>query len=207
MTKNIEFKVFSIISLVVLVLSLLAIFFFVKYLNRKSIIRTEQEKYIAATLKAPIEKQHGGNRVIRITDLDKETVERFAEDFKKLYSQDGDIVLMPTSIEEKDGNVLLSYPENIDYWQFSFWVNYLVFSEKTARHDAVGWYQTRDITNLSDSLNLSNTTLMLFVPDEDKEYDVVYLVNKDGTCFKQEFYFPENLRVLKDKIREYEDCP
>ena len=166
-----------------------------------------RENLYAQTLKAPFER-HRTNEdtvVIRIDDIDREKASQFIRDYYKMKG--GGMVWTP-EIEEHQGYVLLKFSGCVGYTEFCYLVNYMVYSEKPpARHKAIGWYQTNDVTNLPDSLNLSNTILMMFVPDSDVEYDNVYFVNKDGTCFKQEFAWPEHLFVLKDRIREYEECP
>lgn len=166
------------------------------------------QQHFSASFNAPVEDSTGGIRVLQITDINKEQALQFTNEFEQLFIQNDDKLTKPVSVEEKDGYVFMEFPETISYHDFGYWVNYMVYSEKPpVRHRAVGWYQTGRITNLSDSLGLSNTILMMFVPDSDEEYDTFYFVNQDGTCFKQDFAWPEHLFVLKDRIREYEECP
>ena len=202
-------RIYIIVCTIVTVIFLTVTILFAVRLYRggKARERFIQQNF-SVSFNAPVEDSVRGIRVLQITDINKEQALQFISEFEQLFIQFDDTLIKPVSVEEKDGYVFMEFPETISYHDFGYWVNYMVYSEKPpVRHKAVGWYQTGRITNLSDSLGLSNTVLMMFVPDWDEEHDNFYFVNKDGTCFKQNFAWPEHLYVLKDRIREYEECP
>ena len=167
--------------------------------------KNSNKDQIRLKLQRPVEDTISGTRIIRL-DVVAERAWNFVEDFMNLY-KDSDFKVKAPTIREKDGNSLLTFSDDTDFMIFCWWVNYLTYSEKGHRHNATGWYGTNTVTNIGDGLGLNNTTMMFFVPESDDEHDNVYFVNKDGTCFKQEFAWPEHLFVLKDRIREYEECP
>lgn len=149
----------------------------------------------------------GGHGFIFVTNMTKEELLRAIEDFMRIYTQDGHPYTRP-AIEEKSQGFLLTFDENIDYFGFCFWVNYLVYSDKAVRHNdhVKGWLQLKDVEdeNLRD---LANQTLMLYIPSSDAEYDNVYFTTSNGKCFKQEFSNSQLLIEQKSILKQYQSIP
>lgn len=187
--------------IVLAILILILIWYFTSLRNRQKKVMDSLDASIVTPIK---EKSPYGKKVIRIEDVDEEKAARFISDFISLYKGSDHKIVKP-EIGRKNGSIVLLFPSETQYYIFCWWVNYLTYSEKSHRQKVTGWYGASEIEG--DTLGLSNSYLMLFVPETDKEYDNVFLTSQNGICFKQEFAFPENLYMLKTRIREYEDCP
>ena len=145
-----------------------------------------------------------GKRIIKITNMSEDEVNKAIEDFMALHSQDGGQIKKP--VIKREGNALMLYLEGgTSYDLFCFWVNYLVYSNKDKRHndDVVGWYEVSPEAK-GVWLPFANQALMFFIPATDSEFDNVYFVTKRGECYKQEFAHSAPLIKQEGTIRRYE---
>ena len=153
------------------------------------------------------DKLFDGKGSIFVTNMTKEELLRAIEDFMRIYTQGGHPYTRP-AIEEKSQGFLLTFDENIDYFDFCFWVNYLVYSDKAVRHNdhVTGWLQVKDVENENLSI-FAHQTLMLYIPSSDSEYDNVYFTTSDGKCFKQEFSNTQLLEEQTTVLKQYRTIP
>lgn len=148
-----------------------------------------------------------GKGSIFVTNMTKEELLRAMDDFMKIYTQDGQLYTRP-AIEEKAQGFLLTFDDNIDYFAFCFWVNYLVYSDKSVRHNdhVTGWLQLNEIKE-EQFRDFAHQTLMLYIPSSDSEYDNVYFTTSNGNCFKQEFSNSQLLIEQKSVLKQYRTIP
>ena len=149
----------------------------------------------------------GGQGSIFVTNMTKEELLRAIEDFMRIYTQGGEPYTRPT-IKETSQGFLLTFDDNIDYFGFCFWVNYLVYSDKAVRHNdhVTGWLQVKDVEDENIRF-FAHQTLMLYIPSSDAEYDNVYFTTSDGKCFKQEFSDSRLLEQQTSVLKPYQSIP
>lgn len=145
--------------------------------------------------------------LILVLNMSENEINDAIESFNKMgKEEDENFEYYTPEIKNYGKDYLLLFAPTINYRNFCFWVNYLVYSNKNKRHnnDITGWYEVR---NTSNNHPLSNKILMLFIPESDKEYDNVYLVDNFNNCYKQEFALDEKILPLNESIIRYKEKP
>lgn len=147
-----------------------------------------------------------GQRVVLAKNMTENELSNAINTFLEIYNEDGNNNYVAPEIKKGDEGFFLLFEPTLDYRGFCFWVNYLIYSDKNKRHnnDIIGWYE---VGNANNNHPLSNKMLMLFIPESDKEFDNVYLVDDSNKCYIQEFSFNENIIPLKRSIIRYQEIP
>lgn len=147
-----------------------------------------------------------GRRIIRVKSMSHQKLDEAFRELKKMYDSDGEFIT-PEVVWDGDSPTLI-FTKPVDFWMFCWWVNYLVYSEKGTRYDAVGWYEAQEFKKINgQDCPLDGKTLMMFVPDTDEEYDNVYITIPDNRCYKLGFDNPCRLEPQRYPIKPYEPMP
>lgn len=120
--------------------------------------------------------------VIRIDNMPKETLQKCIDIYKEDYGEDE----LPDSISPDGPGFVLTF-DNIEYGAMCSWVALLTVPDTSTQYEIKGWFTLGDLSQEPDLKDLSDQTVMLFVPATEKDYDSVYFVAPDGKCYKQEF--------------------
>ena len=145
--------------------------------------------------------------LILIQNMSENEINEAIESFNKMgKEEDENFENYTPEIKTSGKDFMLLFSPTINYRDFCFWVNYLVYSNKDKRHnnDITGWYELRNTTN---NHPLSNKILMFFIPESDKEFDNVYLVDNFNNCYKQEFALDEKIIPQNESIIRYKERP
>ena len=143
-----------------------------------------------------------GERII-LAKMSEGEVQTAIKDFIKLCADHGDHIASPVVTKNEDGYVL-RLPDSTTYDLFCYWVNYIVYSNKTKRYNdsVVGWYEVPALP-LGVWKPFAGQKLMFFIPATDNEFDNVYFTTKDSLCYKQEFAGRCLLKKQKAAIKDY----
>ncbi|MBR5029960.1 MAG: hypothetical protein IKX63_02505 [Muribaculaceae bacterium] len=153
------------------------------------------------------EERPGSYSLILVQNMTEKEIVDAIESYNTMgKEEDENFEYYMPEIKNYGNDFLLLFAPTINYRDFCFWVNYLVYSDKNKRHnnDITGWYEMGNTTNEHP---LSNKMLMMFIPESDKEFDNVYLVDNFNNCYKQEFAFDEKIIPLKESIIRYKEIP
>lgn len=152
------------------------------------------------------EEAPNSNSLILVQNMSENEIKNAIESFNEMSKEDENFEYYSPQIKKFGKDFILLFSPTINYRDFCFWVNYLVYSDKNKRHnnDITGWYEVGNTTN---NHPLSNKMLMLFIPDSDNEFDNVYLVDDSNKCYIQEFSFNEKIIPLKKSIIRYQEIP
>lgn len=142
-------------------------------------------------------------RIIRIYDIDKETLKEAYEHFSDISEQE------ISSIEAEDGGFRLTFTPETDYISFCYWVNFLVYSdeEKQKRYKVYGWYPFGDVEINGVKQPFSNQTVMMYVDKDDTDHDNISFVTPDGSHYLQPFAISNNLKPIPGGNESYQPCP
>ena len=77
-----------------------------------------------------------GKRIIRVKSMSPQKLDEAFSELRKMYDSDGEFIT-PDVVWNGDSPTLI-FTKPVDFWMFCWWVNYLVYSEKGKRYDAVG---------------------------------------------------------------------
>lgn len=151
------------------------------------------------TFPCPQDQTPGGLKLIRIRGIDPALLEKVVKEFIEGYELE-----RAPQVRHEEGESFLVADSDMPYMTFCFLVNFLRYCDKDRKYDVTGWYSMQVNRDDGDGLNLSHQTLMLYIPDEDDEFDNVFFVAPDGRFFKQPFYGRAVLELLSRAHREYE---
>lgn len=119
---------------------------------------------------------------------------------KRIDSNKGHGQVLPDSIKSDGTSHILTF-ENIEFEALCDWIMHFASSE------AKGWFTLGDLSDEPDLKDLSNQTVMLFVPGDNWDYDELYLVAPDGECYTQEFTESGSLSHNTEIQQEYQEAP
>lgn len=149
-----------------------------------------------------------GKRMIVATRMAESEVQAAIHDFMELNAEDGAPVDMPVVEENADGTISIHLPDSTTYDLFCYWVNYLVYSNKSKRlnDNITGWFEVpADAQGLWEGF--ANQRLMFYIPETDTEYDNVFFTTENNVCYKQEFAYGAPLVRQEGNYKRYVDVP
>ena len=139
--------------------------------------------------------------VIRFNTNDETEI---METFDRFDFQNSQKELLKPRIVRREFHSLL-FLHDIDYSDFCFLFNWLVYRKTTARDYSLrGWLKE---SHLEVKGNSVTGPIMLFIPSDDKEYDNVYFVSSHGKGYKQEFAYAQRLHEVNGHAVPYEPYP
>ena len=192
-----ESSLIKAVSLVVIPTALIALLFYYWPFSKKH----------ENALDSIEEESPNSYSLILIQNMSENEINEAIESFNKMgKEEDENFENYTPEIKTSGKDFMLLFSPTINYRDFCFWVNYLVYSNKDKRHnnDITGWYELRNTTN---NHPLSNKILMFFIPESDKEFDNVYLVDNFNNCYKQEFALDEKIIPQNESIIRYKERP
>ena len=129
-------------------------------------------------------------RTIRLFDMDETQLQKAIDEFIEMY---GDVEL--PDINPLGESFLLTFKASTDYVTLCYWVNYLVYSDesKQRRFSVLGWYPFGEVTLNGEKQLFINQTVMLYVEEDDNDYDNVRFVTPNGNHYLQPFPIEDNL--------------
>ena len=105
--------------------------------------------------------------------------------------------------ESKDGIIRIETGPELDNERFYYLVNYLKYPEKINYNiDIHGYVKLEDSTMYPSEI--IGKRAMIYIPENDKDYDYVYGVLQNGVTFKSDF--GGNFKYIQDTIK-YEEQP
>ena len=126
------------------------------------------------------------------------------EAFDRFDFQNSQKELLKPRIVRREFHSLLVL-HDIDYSDFCFLFNWLVYRKTTARDYSLrGWLKE---SHLEVKGNSVTGPIMLFIPSDDKEYDNVCFVSSHGKCYKQEFANSQRLHEVNGHAVPFEPYP
>ena len=139
--------------------------------------------------------------VIRFNTNDETEI---METFDRFDFQNSQEELLKPRIVRREFHSLL-FLHDIDYSDFYFLFNWLVYRKTTARDYSLrGWLKE---SHLEVKGNSVTGPIMLFIPSDDKEYDNVCFVSSHGKCYKQEFANSQRLHEVNGHAVPFEPYP
>jgi hypothetical protein len=110
-----------------------------------------------------------------------------------------------------DNEYVITFPYDIDFDQFCYFVNYLKYAHELSlkpdyKPEIKAWCTTKpDYAWMTDEI--ANKTVMIYIPDWDKDYDNVYLTTQDNLGFKMGFALGEEHKKMDNPVLQFEKMP
>lgn len=173
-------------------------------------IPAETEADCTRTFPCPMDRIPGGLKQIRIKGIDPALLDKALEEFCTQYELDRKPEILAQEGAEGDGasgsgdTTFVAIDSGIPYITFAYLVNALRYCDMSRKYDVTGWYSMQANEQDGKGLALSHNTLMMYIPEEDEEFDNVCFVTEDGRFFKQTFAGRCPLEQLSRAHRPYE---
>lgn len=125
---------------------------------------------------------------IIIENVSEKEIESILMDLANLYADTGytDAIQLYKK-NNKNNSFLILFSNPPDFARFNYFVNYLRYPSGYEKLNPFlrGYYQTKDI-NINNEFIVGDW-IMVYVSESDKEYDNVYLVNKNEENYLYDF--------------------
>jgi hypothetical protein len=145
------------------------------------------------------------DKQILIENVDFNLIKKAVQDFTKSYDNPQQSKLKPISKLHKIDKyrVLITFPYDIDFEIFCYYVNYLKYPiDLNYKANVTGWTKTRSTDHWLNK-NFENVNAMLFIDPNDKEFDNVMLTTEKGQTYKIGFAMGEGLQNQNGTILKY----
>jgi len=198
------------ISKIILALAFVIVAYLAARFFRPAPVKTEAD--CIRTFPCPMDRIPGGLKQIRIKGIDPALLDKALEEFCTHYELDRKPeILAPEGAEgdgdSSSGDTFVATDSGMPYITFAYLVNALRYCDKSRKYDVTGWYSMQANEQDGNGLNLNHTTLMMYIPEEDDEFDNVFFVTEDGRFFKQTFAGRCPLEQLSRPHHPYEPAP
>lgn len=128
------------------------------------------------------------DKVILIEGADFNDIKKALEQFCNTYNRKKTVAIVHL-IKMKDDVSSIIFPYNISFDIFCYFVNYLYYPEDIFYEAKItAWCTTLD-TDSWMTEKIAGKKVMLFIPENDNEYDNVYLTTEDNIGYKLGFAY------------------
>ena len=182
-------------------IALLAIGWYVwnKSKNKSEREKVEERKPVSRTM--PAHKVEN-DKLVMIEDAGEEDVKKILKDFCALYNiENCQAIMRLVKVSEK--KFAVTFPYDMEFEIFCFFVNYANYpSDFKTRFHAKAW-TTKKHTDTWITAAGNNEKIMLYVLDDDTEYDNVFITTIDNVGYKLGFAMGEEKQLLNKPELDY----
>jgi len=151
--------------------------------------------------KKPINKKDN-DKIIVVSNINHEDIKNALIKFCNIYNKDR-YDAMPRLVQIGTNNYAVTFPYDIDFVTFCFAVNFLKYpTDIKASPQVIAWATSKQsdewITEKS-----ADKKVMLFLADDDKEYDNVFLTTPDNIGYKLGFAAGQEKQLLSTPKKSY----
>jgi hypothetical protein len=142
------------------------------------------------------------DKLVVVEDVSEAEIKRILKEFCNSYNKKTYDAL-PRLIELSDKKYAVTFPYDISFEIYCFFINYLNYPMGFDRSfKTIGWATTKpnDVWVTEKSVNKN---VMLYVSDHDTEYDNVFITTSDNIGFKLGFAMREEKQLLKSPEKSY----
>jgi hypothetical protein len=142
------------------------------------------------------------DKLIVIRNVNQEDVKKALTAFCNIYNKDS-FVALPRLVTLSSDSFAIIFPYDTDFATFCFAVNYVKYPiDIKWQSQVTAWVTTKEgddwITDKS-----KNKKVMLFLSDDDKEYDNVFMTTQDNIGYKLGFAAGEEKQLLQTPKKIY----
>lgn len=193
-----QYLIYGFIAVVTIVL-----FAWIKLKNQKPQPDTDTRRPTENIL--PTNKIENDKLVI-VEDVGENEINKIIQEFCNLYNKETyQAIPSLTKLSEKKFAVI--FPYDINFEIYCYFINYVNYPMGFDRHfKTIGWATTKPTDNWITEKSV-NKNVMLFVSDNDTEYDNVFLTTFDNIGYKLGFAMGEEKQLLNRPEKSYVKQP
>jgi hypothetical protein len=126
------------------------------------------------------------NKIVMIRGVAYESVRKAIKSFCKQYNKKSTEV-QPRLYKLPSEECAITFPYDLDFETFCYFVNFLKYPIGVKYESIVTAWTNINHTYQEIPENMENKKVMLFIPEDDKEYDHVFLTTEDNIVYKFSF--------------------
>lgn len=174
------------------------------YRYRRNQIRNRQARALSAMKLEPLDTTQPveNDRLIVVSNITEEQLLAALKNFCDARNDEA-ITVWPVMVIANDGRLAVVFPYGISFEVFCELLNYLVYpTEIVAEPIAIGWatYPTDEEMLPKE---MFDTPMMIFVPEEDKNYSQFFMVNSAGIGCHLQLLDPTGYKVHQKPEEPY----
>jgi hypothetical protein len=146
------------------------------------------------------------DKIVVIKNLKLDYLKQAIEQFCNMSNQNKYIALPRLTL--LDNQFVITFPYDIEFDQFCYFINYLKYANDLSlkpdyKPEIKAWCTTKSgFAWMTDEI--VNKSVMIFIPDWDKEYDNVYLTTQDNIGYKMGFAVGEEHHKLDKPVIQFD---
>lgn len=144
--------------------------------------------------------------VVKGNNVNYEKVKKALIDFCNLYNSEKDTanLIIPRLTKISENEFVITLPYDTYFTDYSFLINYLKYPKGISLWEAsvTAWTTTKATDEWITEKSV-NKKVMLFIPENDKEYDNVFLTTEDNIGYKLGFALGEEKQLLDSPVKPY----
>jgi len=142
------------------------------------------------------------DKIVIIEDVSENDINKILQEFCNSYNKET-YQAIPRLTKLSDKKFAVTFPYDIKFEIFCFFINYVNYPMGFDRHfKTIGWTTTKS-TDIWITEKSVNKNVMLFVSDNDTEYDNVFLTTSDNIGYKLGFAMGEEKQLLNRPEKSY----
>jgi len=142
------------------------------------------------------------DKIVIIEDVSENDINKILQEFCNSYNKKT-YQAIPRLTKLSDKKFAVTFPYDINFEIFCFFINYVNYPMGFDRHfKTIGWTTTK-LTDIWITEKSVNKNVMLFVSDNDTEYDNVFLTTSDNIGYKLGFAMGEEKQLLNRPEKSY----
>jgi hypothetical protein len=125
------------------------------------------------------------------------------QQFCNLYNSQ-ELSTVVTVSELANGDVVVTFPYDIDFGRFCFFVNFMHYPKvPLIKTDIRGWATTK-VNDMWIMPEIAGKKVMLYIPDSNTEYDSLYLVSENNISYRIAFADSKDPQIINSPKMAFE---
>ena len=143
--------------------------------------------------------------IVFIENAKPEDLQKALKDFCKTYNQGGKVAFL--NLNTYEGNIYsITFRKPIPFDVLEYLINYLHYPFGIDHKPNIrAWATIKPDASWIDKA-LHNKQVMLYIPEDDKEYDNVYFITQENQAYKDSFRADETLKKVEEKQVKFESA-
>ena len=142
------------------------------------------------------------DKVVLVENVKLEDLKNAIQKFCNNYNQEN-LTALPLLTILSENKFAVTFPYDTDFATFCFFVNYMYYPNDIFYKPTIkAWTSTKQNDDWMTK-EIVNKNVMLFIPNDDKDYDNVYLTTSDNIGYKMGFAMGEEKQKLNKPIQTY----
>jgi len=146
------------------------------------------------------------DKLVVIEDVNENDIKKILQEFCNAYNKD-EFQAIPRLTRFAEDKFAITFPYDIDFEIYCYFINYVNYPMGFDRSfKTIGWATTKPSDNWTTEYSV-NKHVMLYISDNDTEYDNVFLTTFDNIGYKLGFAVGQENQPLFDPEKSYEKPP